>query len=49
MKTIYVYNLDYDDPIEDYVPEEYSDAEIQEYLHKKYGKQGWVTFSFEKK
>lgn len=47
MKTIYVYNLEYDDPIEDSVPIEFSDDEICEYLHKKYGKQGWLTFNFE--
>ena len=52
MKTvIYVYLEDSDTPEELYLTGKRSDYtydEIVQIIHKKYGKQGWLTFTYEK-
>ena len=53
MKTvIYVYLEDSDEPEEYYLKGKGNDFtydEIAQLLHKKYGKQGWMTFTYNKK
>lgn len=42
-----VLDIDYDEIVTEFVPENFNRGMIKEYLHKKYGKNGWFAFDYQ--